>query len=439
MNTHQTELAQSKVYLNGVHRRTVILPILVTCLLFHCIRTYQVTSQQPTDFRIFYESSRDALAGRNPYRVTPSHLPYIYPPLLIWMVTPLTEYSLHLASQIWTILSFVAWIVLVVGSLRIMGIPARSATTVLLAVPSILAYRFILRQTLHGQVDMMVWAVTIFAINCMLDRRERLSGSLFAIAIVTKPIPIFFILFLLIKRQWRTIAWFILISTVLLIIPSVTYGTTRNIEILDQWVHGRIGQDLTDISFEVTSANQSIQAMLYRYFGRRDFDIREQWPAPATILENKWVNGLYLVFCTSILSSVLVISRELGPFRERAALELALMVAITHLVSRRTTEYHLVSQVFTYTVAIACIQSDSLSRCWRLAFALTTAGMGFLQNFYSPLFVGMVTSTRWQSYSPSGLSQLLFWSVVTFALSRWQKNGSVRCQEQKCHVNDDPH
>lgn len=378
------------------------------------MRAYQVNSKQPSDFRIFYEASVDAQQGANPYRTTSSHLPYIYSPLLIWCVTPLTRLPLLAAVEVWTILSFIAWVVLVYGAGRLTGWTGSWPTGVLV-VPSLICYRFVLRLNLHGQVDLILWAIVVCGILCLAAKRDVVSGVLLALAFVLKPLPVLFLLVLPLKRRYAACAAAGVAVAFFLVLPMISYGPTRYLELMRQWRDGRILTDLTDVTFEAESSNQSIQAALVRYLGERERTPKEYWPAAIGRLPASTINVIYLIVSMLIVLSLLpAISRSCDPGFQ-LAVEVALLVCATHLISRRTLEYHLVSLIVPFTVGIAMSTAaeagDEGVRRLRSGLAVSA----FLLNFYTPMLIGNRISQVIQSYGPATVALLVLFAVTRSA------------------------
>jgi len=122
-------------------------------LLVHAARTWHLSHVQATDFLTFYSASSDALAGRNPYAEVSGRYPYLYPPLLFWLCSPLTALPFALAAQVWNVLIFAAWLGALALS-RAIAFPGGSAAAVsrwLLAWPAVASYRFVLRCSNHGR------------------------------------------------------------------------------------------------------------------------------------------------------------------------------------------------------------------------------------------------------------------------------------------------
>lgn len=413
---------------DGARARMLVALLLALALALHALRAWQVNSRQPTDFLIFYEASLDLQGGADPYRDAPTHLPYIYPPLLIWAIAPLTALPLHGAVEVWVGLSFAAWILIAALALRLARPRFGAAPLALVVLPSLLCYRFILRLNLHGQVDLVLWALVIGAAWALHARRDRLCGVLTGLALVVKPLPVLFFGWLALKRRWTALAVTVLTASGLLALPALTVGPARGAELLAQWMNGRIGRDLTDVGFEVHTSNQSLQAFLFRYTAARTSDPGEPWPAPVAALAPGEVNAAWAVLALLIVLPLPFVIGSGEPGRRRLGAEVALLVCATHLISRRTMEYHLVSLVIVHTVLCGLALSPAIARRWRLGAGAVLFTSALLTSFYAPPFVGKVASVALQGRSFTTLALLFAWGFLCFVLARWEAVLGVRGQ-----------
>jgi glycosyl transferase family 87 len=74
----------------------------------------------PPDFSDFYLAAHAVLSGKSPYQIDlpPGWLGYVYPPLLAWLMTPLTLLPVAVAVSLWALLS----VLFVVAALWVLGV-----------------------------------------------------------------------------------------------------------------------------------------------------------------------------------------------------------------------------------------------------------------------------------------------------------------------------
>lgn len=155
----------------------------------------------------------------------------------------------------------------------------------------------------------------------------------------------------------------------------------------------------------------------------RSFEPGEPWPAPVAALAPSAVNGCWLALVLGIALPIPFLIGSGPVSRRRYGVEIALLSITTHLVSRRTMEYHLVSLVLVDCVLLGLALCPGVGTRWRGAAGGTLVLAAILQNFYSPLFVGRAASLALQSRSFTTLSMVLIWGFLCAALSRWDSVG----------------
>lgn len=375
---------------------------------FHLARSWQVNQSEPTDFRTYYMASADALAGRDPYAPSDQHLTYIYPPLLLWILAPLTRIDFLVAAEIWTIVNLVAWLVVVGLTLKIVH-PDRSPPWELVVLPSLACYRWILQNSVRGQLNMLVLAVVLSMLLAAKKKRTWLAGGFLALGIHLKVLPALFIPYFAMKRRWSLLGAGLVSGFILLALPASTYGLDGLCSNLSFWV-ARLSQHGSTLAMDTESGNQSLAAMLYRYLALREGVPIEPLPPPIAAFSTSTVWVLYIGLASGICWTTLWVMR----CPQDGATEWidgALVILATHLVSKKSFDHHFVTHIFVYSgVLVALRQSDS-KRSLRLfaRFGLVLAVV--LQNFYSPLFVGSAASSQIGCYSPSTVAILTLWLV----------------------------
>lgn len=398
-----------------------LLPVLLLVLFVHGIRAWQVNASQPTDFRIFYEASIDLHRGADPYADAPTHFPYIYPPLLAWAFGPLTALPLLAAAEVWVLVCFAAWLVLAAVAVKLSRSDHGARTAWIAVLPSLIVYRFILSLNLHGQVDLVLWALVALHALALNLQRDRISGALLGLALVIKPLPVLFLAALVFRRRFVAAAVAVGTAALLLAAPALTTGPARAWELLDQWKNGRIGRDLTDIAFEVHGSNQSLQAFLYRYTARRADTYGEVWPAPIAALEPATVNRAWMASAACMAAPLPWLIGSGPVSARRFGVEVAWLTAATHLISRRTMEYHLVSLVLVYAAMLGLALCPRVARGWRFAAGATFVLAAFCHNVYARQFVGREMSNVLQARCLTTLALILSWGLLAAALVRWDE------------------
>lgn len=384
--------------------------LLLLLAVFHVLRISHVNAKEVTDFTTFYESTRLAWGGGEPYALVRGRWPYIYPPTLLWAIGPVALLPYSAAVVGWTLFLFACWIAaaMIVHHL-VRDLSPPSAITLLL--PSLLAYRFILRSSVFGQVDLIVLLGTVAGLLALKHRRQAWGAIALAAATCIKVLPVVTSLVILLRAgRIRGLVIYGVALVALLAVPIIGWGPTRHLELVSAWREGQVMKHATNFALANEPANQSLSAALCRLMG---IDTRDSSQRAVTTPEPdvRVPIGIWFVLASFFTGTTFLVA--LSHRREHVVhLEGALGVLLIHIVSRKTWETHLVTMLLVYGALICeARRCPRISRC--LVGAITLAA--FLQNFYSPLFVGEFADSL-KYYSPTTLSLIVLWAATVLAL-----------------------
>ena len=392
--------------------------------LLHMHRASLVADQQPTDLQTFYEASRLAAGGGNPYAPAPHRFTYIYPPFFLCVFEPLTSLSYPTCVRLWALISSIAWLATIVLSVRSCWPPDRPVPLWTYGLVALLPYRWILNHVLHGQIDLIICLMLTLSISASCNGRHVAAGFALAFAVVIKLLPVAFVGYYAIRCRWRTLGSFCIASVALFVSPALRFGPPRFVELLHQWKVGPLLSEIRNPSSDAQESNQGLAATIYRYGLPHPLPPPEE-QAPALVkLSVSQVTRIYSVISILIIwlwGRVLHMSRG-NPRTD--ALAFALTFAVLHLVGRRSWGYHYVTMSFVYAVLLATLATyrhrpDLGTRVW-----LAIVGAGSLQNFYSPVFVGKHYSATISSYGPTTASFVLLIVTITAVILHLPRGAS---------------
>lgn len=138
--------------------------------------------------------------GTNTPRAVPE---YLYSPLLAVVVLPLTLVPPGWAVRLFSLGSVLAAALLGVVLCQILGRPRLQP-----AVFGGLALYGPVQSTLHtGQINILVALLTALAVRAVIRSRPRVAGPALAAGTLLKTLPGVLVLWLVLRRQWRALAW----------------------------------------------------------------------------------------------------------------------------------------------------------------------------------------------------------------------------------------
>lgn len=186
------------------------------------------------------------------YEVGGTALPFTYPPLAALLFTPLRIVPLPAAGALLTVLSLgCLWLVLAV-TLRAVGADWRLAVWVM---PVAALFEPVRDTVSFGQINLVLMALVVCD---TLGRRRVTTGALAGLAAAVKLTPAVFILFFLLRRDYRSAAVMVFTAVAATLAAAAVLPRTSWTYFTDTLLHtGRIG----DLGY---SKNQSLAGVLTR-------------------------------------------------------------------------------------------------------------------------------------------------------------------------------
>lgn len=190
---------------------TLIAISLVTVVASLLFKTWH---RNQLDLSVYYTGAQNLFNGKlySVYGGGSAHLPFTYPPFAALFFWPLTAFHFGTAQEIWVVISTATLIGLV--SLSIWGVrPELGRRNVwvltLLVLGPVFWFEPIEANFSFGQINILL-AVMIMSDLLIIARtndRRVPAGALTGIAAAIKLIPLVFVAFLAVTRQWRALMW----------------------------------------------------------------------------------------------------------------------------------------------------------------------------------------------------------------------------------------
>jgi alpha-1,2-mannosyltransferase len=215
------------------------------------------------DLDVYRRGAQRWLTGQNLFLpIHPAHsrpLPFLYPPLSAILFAPLALQPFKLASVEITVLSVLAlacvlWVVL--RSLRPRGSVAGRWLLLGALLPVALLFEPVRATLGFGQINLLLMALV--TVDCLARTPRWPRGILVGLAAAIKLTPAAFVLFFLLRKDWRALAW-----------AAVSFVVSSGIGALLDWPDSlaywtKIAYQTNRINIGVV-ANQSVTAVLMRF------------------------------------------------------------------------------------------------------------------------------------------------------------------------------
>jgi hypothetical protein len=232
----------------------------------------------PMDFRVYYWGARGVFDGTRPvYGLGsgigwPMH--YRYPPLFLLIFAPLAMLPAGPAAALWVTLKIAVLILLLRAMFRRFETTTNSSIplkpqAVLLFLPGILFITpYLVEEFRYGNVQFFVFALTAAALLLEREKPGPAAAGL-ALAISIKVWPLFFVPYLVARREMKMVAYAIIFVLALALLPSVYFGWSGNLSLLGQWFTQEFQTQWSQN--EIWFPNESLRGVLMRYLTVVDY------------------------------------------------------------------------------------------------------------------------------------------------------------------------
>lgn len=286
---------------------------------------------RPMDFRVYYYGTEGVFDGTRPVYGEKSGMGwpmhYRYPPLFLFLAAPFTYFSLPWAAALWTALKCAALILLVRALWKRLG-PASGMAAWL--VPLLLAGPYVVEDLRYGNAQSFIFALTGAAL-LLVTSAPLLAAFALALAISIKVWPLFFIPYLVARREWKVTGWTLGITAALLLLPSLYFGFGGNLDLLAQWARQEFSTQTGQA--EIWFPSQSLRGVLMRYLTTIDYTtvpdsnyalvhVMDLSPSVVRLL---WMGLAGLAYCGLLFLGSRTRERQYGMFD---ALAFALLVLL---------------------------------------------------------------------------------------------------------------
>ena len=328
------------------------------------------------DFPTFYQAAQFArehkdiyLAGKNEKQM------YVYPPLIAFLYTPLTNVSELHAAQIMLVLTAAMLLAsLLIASrsmLERLSIVSPGAVLAAAFVVSILNENELRAVMTMLETDSLMLLMFTLAL-WWLDRRPVLSGAALALAFNIKYLSIVALPYLILRRRWRAAGSMIVGSVFFALLPALLLGWQENLRCLGvafggllRWVGisspGARNISVHDIGDMLSvSITSGLARLLHRHGGSN-----------AVVMLTAAIVGLLALGCVAILYRRSGFSlwawppprKQLDePYKPLVGLEWAGLITVALAFSPDTNVRHLVLAVIVNAAAVTLLLAGSRGR-----------------------------------------------------------------------------
>ena len=265
-------------------------------LVAACIVTVVAVARRPdvgtTDFRTFYQSGRQYLAGTDPYVPFDANRgPNLNPPWVVASMAQLCRAPLPVAVAVWWAFSFVCLFTAIVLIARAVA-PGQAVALASLVLVTQAAYA----NLRLGQVAWQLMLLLTAAWLADRSRRPVLCGVLIGVAASWKPFLLVFAPYLLWRREWRALVAMTATFVATIVVGLLAVGTAGYASWLAM---------LRLVGWAGHPLNASLRGLLTR--GLTAASLAEQ-PTMPLIVAPEWLDAVWIASAAAV---AVVVVRQL--------------------------------------------------------------------------------------------------------------------------------
>ena len=286
------------------------------------------------------------------YRPEDGHYQFKYLPTFALLMAPFGWLDPETGKMVWFAIEVVLLVALVRWSVA--ALPERrlsQRTLVWFAI--VLMAKFYAHELLLGQTNLLLAVLILAGLLAVQNARPMTAGGLIGLAVFVKPYALILFPWLLVTQRWPAAATAAGVVAIGLLLPSVVYGWSGNLDLLGEWL--RTVTDSTTSNL-LNNDNVSIAAMWAK------------WVGPGAL-----ATGFASLTIVGALALAIVAWRRRRAVAAPEYLESALLMLLIPLLSPQGWDYVLLLA----TPAVVCLVDRwrEFTRLWQWGLGVALALM----------------------------------------------------------------
>ena len=327
---------------------SIVISVFILIVLYSLNMASRVTAA--SDINVFWNAGRNFASGADLYSRIGGANRYIYPPFAALIYQLLALFQLKVTAVLFTVFNFILFFASIGLTREILRlfIQDKKWINYALIFGVIFSFRFFWYLVEYLQMNEIILVLTLAGILASLKGKEWIAVWCIVIGVFIKVIPIFFIPWLILRGNFKTIFKIAACSAFCLLLPLLWRSWHIGLQDLQNYYVSFLGP-FKEGRVEALFKNQSLSAAIYRLcLPNMDGDQFKYQLFDLTLAQAAMVYKLCFVFFGALFGGYLIWERFI---LKKTTLNGIVLVFITmHLLSGITWEYHLVSLIFIYAV-----------------------------------------------------------------------------------------
>lgn len=209
--------------MNPENKIIKIIPVIIICAIFIILFIQMLSRAGNNDFTSYMLSSKALLENTNPYN-TGSPFPYVYPLTLAFILIPFTLLPDIPLQILWFILNVFFLYKIFEWTICHAEFKIDKGKYFFVLIFLIFYLNIIQNNLLNGQINIfLLFLCCLFYVN--YKKSNTFLTSLFlSIAISVKLVPVFLLVYLLIRKEYKLIMYVVFLTFIFILLPVVIIG-----------------------------------------------------------------------------------------------------------------------------------------------------------------------------------------------------------------------
>jgi len=213
----------------GVVAKALII-VAVAATMYGIIRS----KREMVDFNVYRIAGARAMHAEPLYRADDGHYQFKYLPAFALAAIPLSWVPSEVAKAIWFAIS--VWLFFILFRRSVHHLPDRRLSArALYWCSGLLMGKFIVRELVHGQTNVLLGVIAIMALVAVQQRRYLEGGALAGVAIFVKPYALVLLPWLAVAAGAAGLGAWSAVLAIGLVLPALIYGWRGNLDELYGW------------------------------------------------------------------------------------------------------------------------------------------------------------------------------------------------------------
>ncbi len=377
------------------------------------------------DYLIYYDSIKYSLSGSPEKVYTQEGDGFFYMPFAYLLMHPIGWFPIKVSRIIH---HFIESALLMLSCLMFLklALPEKKYVPYLMGVTLILTSRFLHNNYGYGQMNVIILFNIIAGIFFFHRNKYVLAALFMAVAVSFKITPVIFVLYFLLKKEFRFVLY--IITTVVFlnfILPLAFWGIEGGFAVCKEWM---FSQYKLGSSYMTKYSNYSFLSLLFRYLTEYSWSDKSGGCCPGNILSLSRSNTL-IAYSACAAAVMWGFIRKFGKSMKEIRTmhpdgnlflamlpEYSIVIIIMLLFSPVSWQHHFTLLFIPHFCVTYYLLKNRIENN-KMIFSLVVASF-IVGGLTTPVFMGVDFSRTLMNYSAITISALLLLAAVTLCSVR---------------------